>query len=102
MGAPFVMFGDGQLASCKPISEKELSEYMANCIDDVELQNKVLPIGGPGPALTPLEQGTMLFKLLGKEPKFVKPPIGIMDGVISAIDFLNKAPFLDLTDAAEF
>ena len=27
-GGPYVMFGDGQLASCKPISEKDLAKYM--------------------------------------------------------------------------
>ena len=27
-GGPYVMFGDGQLASCKPISERDLAKYM--------------------------------------------------------------------------
>ena len=30
-GGPYVMFGDGQLASCKPISERDLAKYMAEC-----------------------------------------------------------------------
>ncbi|MED6221238.1 hypothetical protein PIB30_052579 [Stylosanthes scabra] len=63
--------------------------------------NRVLPIGGPGKALTPLEQGEMLFKLLGKEPKFLKVPIGIMDFAIGVLDFLVKV-FPSLEDAAEF
>lgn len=45
-GKPFVMFGDGELASCKPISEADLAAFMADCIDEREKVNQVLPIGG--------------------------------------------------------
>ncbi len=45
---------------------------MANCVEDESLQNKVLPIGGPGEALTPLQQGNMLFEILDKKPFFIK------------------------------
>lgn len=31
-GKPYVMFGDGNLASCKPISEQDLAKFMADCI----------------------------------------------------------------------
>ena len=100
-GGPYVMFGDGQLASCKPISERDLAKYMAECIRDASLENKVLPIGGPGKALSALEQGTMLFELLEMEPKFVKVPIEIMDTVIKVLDFFAGF-FGNMTDAAEF
>ena len=46
-GGPYVMFGDGQLASCKPISERDLAKYMAECVRDPALENKVLPSAGP-------------------------------------------------------
>ena len=45
-GKPYVMFGDGQLASCKPISEADLASFMADCIKDPAKANQVLPIGG--------------------------------------------------------
>lgn len=45
-GKPFVMFGDGELASCKPISEADLAAFMADCIDQADKVNQVLPIGG--------------------------------------------------------
>lgn len=45
-GKPYVMFGDGQLASCKPISESDLASFMADCIKDPAKANQVLPIGG--------------------------------------------------------
>lgn len=45
-GKPYIMFGDGQLASCKPISESDLASFMADCIEKKELANQMLPIGG--------------------------------------------------------
>lgn len=45
-GKPYVMFGDGTLASCKPISETDLARFMADCIQDGSKINQVLPIGG--------------------------------------------------------
>ena len=45
-GKPYVMFGDGQLASCKPISEADLASFMADCVKDPSKANKMLPIGG--------------------------------------------------------
>ena len=46
----------------------------------------MLPIGGPGEAMSALQQGTMLFDILGMEPKFVKVPIEVMDTVIKVLD----------------
>ncbi|KAG6428105.1 hypothetical protein SASPL_112354 [Salvia splendens] len=100
-GKPYVMFGDGRLCACKPISEPDLASFIADCVLSEELVNKVLPIGGPGKAVTPLEQGEMLFRLAGKEPKFLKVPIQIMDYAIGVLDFLVKI-FPSLEDAAEF
>jgi uncharacterized protein YbjT (DUF2867 family) len=45
-GFPYIMFGDGHLASCKPISEADLASFMADCVEDKEKVNQVLPIGG--------------------------------------------------------
>ncbi|XP_050220048.1 divinyl chlorophyllide a 8-vinyl-reductase, chloroplastic [Mercurialis annua] len=100
-GKPYVMFGDGKLCACKPISEQDLASFIADCVLSDDKVNQVLPIGGPGKALTPLEQGEMLFKLLGKKPQFLKVPIGIMDFAIGVLDFLVKI-FPSMEDAAEF
>lgn len=100
-GKPYVMFGDGKLCACKPISEADLASFMADCVLSEDKMNKILPIGGPGKAVTPLEQGEMLFKLVGKEPKFLKVPIQIMDFAIGVLDFLVKF-FPAMEDAAEF
>ncbi|PWA91600.1 NAD(P)-binding Rossmann-fold superfamily protein [Artemisia annua] len=100
-GKPYVMFGDGKLCACKPISEPDLASFIADCVLKPDMVNKVLPIGGPGKALTPLEQGEMLFKLAGKKPFFIKVPIEIMDFAIGVLDSLVKI-FPSWEDAAEF
>ncbi|KAF8394521.1 hypothetical protein HHK36_020731 [Tetracentron sinense] len=100
-GKPYVMFGDGKLCSCKPISEQDLASFIADCVISEDKINQVLPIGGPGKALTPSEQGEILFRLVGREPKFLKVPIGIMDFAIGVLDFLVKI-FPSMEDAAEF
>ncbi|KAJ8770092.1 hypothetical protein K2173_010137 [Erythroxylum novogranatense] len=100
-GKPYVMFGDGMLCACKPISERDLASFMADCVLDKDKVNRVLPIGGPDKALTPVEQGEILFRLMGKEPMFLKVPIGIMDFAIGVLDFLAKI-FPSMEDAAEY
>jgi len=34
-GKPYVMFGDGTLAACKPISEADLARFIADCVSQV-------------------------------------------------------------------
>lgn len=31
-GKPYVMFGDGTLAACKPISEEDLAAFIVDCV----------------------------------------------------------------------
>lgn len=100
-GKPYVMFGDGRLTACKPISESDLASYIVNCIEDPSMQNKILPVGGPGKAITPIEQGAMLFELLGRAPKFKKMPIQMFDLIIPVVSLLAKF-FPKLADKAEF
>jgi divinyl chlorophyllide a 8-vinyl-reductase len=84
-GKPFLVFGDGRLTACKPISDADLASYLADCLDDSRLYNRVLPIGGPGEALTPRQQGEHLFALLGKPPRFRQVPVALLDGIVGAL-----------------
>ena len=68
-GKPYVMFGDGQLSRANAISEADLARVMADCISDASKHGEILPVGGPGNALTPLQQSEILFDLFGLEPK---------------------------------
>lgn len=88
-GKPFLVFGDGQLTACKPISDDDLGDYLAACVDDPSLQNRVLPIGGPGPALTPLQQGQLLFDALGQPPRFRRVPVALIDAIIAVLRALS-------------
>lgn len=90
-GKPFLIFGDGTLTACKPISDADLGEYLADCVDDETKANRILPIGGPGPAITPREQGEQLFRLLGKTPRFTQVPIGLMDAIIGVLGVAGLA-----------
>ncbi len=45
-GKPYVMFGDGSLAACKPISEANLASFIVDCVQGRDQINKTLPIGG--------------------------------------------------------
>lgn len=69
-GKPFLIFGDGNLTRCKPISDDDLARFIGSTIGDPEARGKILPIGGPGPAISLKEQGEILFAAAGKPPKF--------------------------------
>jgi divinyl chlorophyllide a 8-vinyl-reductase len=81
-GKPFLVFGDGTLTACKPISDDDLGDYIAGCLDNTQRHNRILPIGGPGPAITPRQQGEHLFSLLGRPPRFKQVPVALLDGII--------------------
>ncbi len=84
-GRPFVVFGDGTLTACKPIGDDDLADYLADCLDDAGLQDRVLPIGGPGDAITPRQQGERLFALFGRPPRFRQVPLSLLDTIIGVL-----------------
>ena len=84
-GKPFLVFGDGTITACKPIADADLAAYLAACLDDPTRQNRILPIGGPGPAITPLDQGEKLFQLLGQPPRFRHVPPTFLDAIIATL-----------------
>ncbi|KAL3727538.1 hypothetical protein ACJRO7_032297 [Eucalyptus globulus] len=93
--------GEDDKFTCSIVRPTAFFKSLAGTVSNEDKINQVLPIGGPGKAVTPLEQGEILFRLLGKEPKFLKVPIEIMDFAIGILDFLVKI-FPGLEDAAEF
>jgi divinyl chlorophyllide a 8-vinyl-reductase len=88
-GKSFVLFGDGQQTACKPISDTDLGNYLSQCLTDPALHNRILPIGGPGPAITPMQQGEYLFSLLGQTPKYSHVPVKMMDVIIAVLSGLG-------------
>ena len=93
-GKPFLVFGDGSLTACKPIGEADLANYLADCLDAPERLARVLPIGGPGPAITPRQQGKLLSRLAGVEPRIRSVPVWIFDAAEAVLGscgrFSNK------------
>ncbi len=84
-GRPFLVFGDGKLTSCKPISDCDLGNFIASCLDDPVRRNRILPVGGPGEAITPLDQADGLSRLLGREVKVRRVPVAMLDAIIAGL-----------------
>lgn len=88
-GKPFLLFGDGELTACKPISDADLAAYLADCLEQTDRHNRILPIGGPGAAITPKEQGEHLFALLGREPRFRHVPVKLLDAIAGTLEAIG-------------
>ena len=89
-GKPFLIFGDGTLTACKPISDGDLGNYIAECLDDDSRRNRVLPIGGPGDAITSRQQGEHLFALLGQPARFKQVPVKLLDVIIAVLSATGR------------
>ena len=100
-GRPFLVFGDGRLTACKPIADADLAAFLADCLDDPGRRGRILPVGGPGPAITPREQGELLFALLGRAPRFRSVPVGLLDAVVAFLSLASRL-WPPWADKAEF
>jgi divinyl chlorophyllide a 8-vinyl-reductase len=89
-GKPFLVFGDGRLTACKPIGDDDLGRYIADCIDRPDRWNAVLPIGGPGAAITPMEQAERIAALLGQPLRVKRVPVRLLDGIIAVLATLGR------------
>ncbi len=89
-GKPFLVFGDGTLTACKPISDDDLGTYLAECLDDESRHNRILPIGGPGKAITPRQQGELLFALLDQKPRFKQVPVKMLDSIVAVLGAASR------------
>ncbi len=99
-GKPFWVFGDGRLTACKPIADDDLAEFLAGCLTQPERHKQILPIGGPGPAITPLDQAQMLAELSGMPLHIRRMPVAFMDALIRVMDSLGRV-IPSLRDKAE-
>ena len=88
-GKSYLVFGDGELTACKPISREDLARFMVDCLENSQLKNRILPVGGPGNPWTPRAQGELLFQLLGQKPKFKRVSPKIFDIALSVLHPLS-------------
>lgn len=89
-GKPFAVFGDGELTACKPIAEQDLAHFMVECLEDAQKHDRILPVGGPGPAITPRQQAAILSRLLGREVRLRRVPPALLRCVITLLKGLGK------------
>ncbi len=89
-GRPFLIFGDGNATACKPIGDADLAAYIADCLEDASRWDRILPIGGPGEAITPRQQGEALFALLGRPTVFRSVPVALLDGIVATLGTLGR------------
>lgn len=99
-GRPFLVFGDGTLTSCKPIAEADLARFMVDVLHDPSRSGRILPIGGPGPALTAYQHGELLSAALGRPLRIRRVPVALMDTVVAVLSWLGRW-FPALEDRAE-
>jgi divinyl chlorophyllide a 8-vinyl-reductase len=89
-GKPFLVFGDGRITACKPISDDDLGRFIAACITSPGMHDKVLPVGGPGEPITPMEQGERLSALLGRPPRFRHVPVAMLDAIVLLLGAMGR------------
>ncbi|MGA0808426.1 MAG: NAD(P)H-binding protein, partial [Burkholderiaceae bacterium] len=89
-GGPFYVFGNGRLTYCKPISDDDLAGFLVDCLSQPERSNKTLIVGGPGPAVCPMDQIAMIESILKTKVKVRHVPIAVLQGVINGLDLLGR------------
>lgn len=89
-GRAFLVFGDGRLTACKPISDADLGRFIAQSLSDPGAERRILPIGGPGPAITPLDQAAILERLIGAPVRIKRVPVGMMDAIIATLSTFGR------------
>jgi len=89
-GKRFLVFGDGTLTACKPISDDDLARYVADCLHDSARWGRVLPIGGPGPAITPLDQAALLSDVLRRPVRVRSVPVLLLDVIAAGLAGLAR------------
>lgn len=89
-GRSFLVFGDGRGTACKPISDADLARFLVRCLQDPALARRILPVGGPGPAITPRDQAAMLERLLGRPVPLRQVPVRLMDGIVGVLSVLGR------------
>ncbi|KPP91130.1 NAD(P)H-binding protein [Erythrobacter sp. HL-111] len=100
-GKPFLVFGDGELTRCKPIGDADLGRFLALCVTDPDKRGRILPVGGPGPAISLREQGALLCELAGREPVFRSVPPGMFTAAARVLGL--GAPFSEwFAEKAEY
>ncbi len=85
---PFLFFGAGTETACTPISKRDLAEFMLDTVHQPASWNKILPIGGPKPALTPADMAEIISKIYKKPTatRSISPKIfDVISGILTPL-----------------
>lgn len=99
-GKPFLVFGDGTRTACTPLSDDDLADYLVACLDNPARLGRILPVGGPHPAMTPREQGALLCALAGQPVRYTHVPVALLDAIVAVLGALGRV-IPPLADRAE-
>lgn len=100
-GKPFLVFDNGTLTACKPISDRDLARFIIQKLTEPSSIRRTLPIGGPGPAITPKDQAAMLERLLGRKVQVRGMPVALMRAIVSVLTLCGRI-IPRFKDRAEF
>ncbi len=98
-GRPFLLFGDGRLTACKPISDEDLAAYIADCLHDPSRHNASCPTAAGGRDHA-AGAGEALFALTGRKPSYRHVPVAVLDAIIAGLGFAGRL-VPSLADKAE-
>jgi len=91
-GRPGFLIGTGEQSCHNPISKEDLAEFMVSSIGNPERQDRVFVIGGPevpGNIISYKDGLNMVFKSMGKEPRFISVPGWAFTGLIGLTGFIG-------------
>ena len=88
------LFGDGS-ATTNPIDEHDVARV---CVEAIDAPQTIYDIGGPE-VFTRREISGLCFKVLGKKPRFIKYPIGLLRVLIKPLKLFDQRLF-ELMDFA--
>jgi len=88
------LFGDGS-AKTNPIDEHDVARI---CVEAIDASQTIYDVGGPE-VFTRREIGELCFQALGKKPRFIKYPAGLMRAFIKPLKLFDQRLF-DLMDFA--
>ena len=89
-GKAFLMFGNGEFTACKPISDSDLATFLVDCLDRTDRSRKILPVGGPGPAISPRGQSKMLESILGRPVRTRAVPPQLLIWIATILGLLGR------------
>ena len=89
-GKSFLVFGNGELTICKPISARDLSEFIIGFVLRKKAENEIHLIGGPGPPISPKNQADLLFKLSRSKKKITHISPKLFQVIIYVLMPLSK------------